>query len=1432
MNRGPDEPHASSIEPEAAPEPTAPAIEATTGTPAADTAAASAALSSAPGIGVRPGIDPGPYVPGLALRHLALQPKLPEAASAELRNVVAVFADISGFTALTETLAHLGARGAEEVREVLNSCFGPLIDLVIAHGGEVEKFAGDGTLALWPADGEEGLDEALRRAAGFCLEAMAELDHLEVRHDFVLRLRLAITAGPAWLVFVGGVEDRWEAMIIGDAIGQIGDTIPQARPGQVVVSARAWPRLEPWAEGEALDGGCRRLARLADPLEPRPAAAVVGGEGLSRVLTRFVPVSLQSRLDAGQTGWLAEFRRVTVLFASLGRVGFDHGDLPRLQEVVETFQRAVYRFGGSVNQVMTDDKGTCLIAAWGLAFRTYDDNSVRALRAALAVRGKLLAQGVEVRIGVATGQTYSGLRGNRRRVEYALIGDAINLAARLMQTASSGAILCDPYTRAAALGTLDFEALDAVRVKGKSRPVLVFRPLGVRRTRQRRKREILGRDQETGALRDLLEELRVTGRGSTAVVEGEAGIGKSHLLDDLVARVRSLGIRLLQGNGEAIERNRTHYPWRAVFTQLLDLEGLDGRRQITEAVLAAIDPGERQLAPLLSPVLPIPLEDTETTAGMTVQGRAEARLGLMLELLRRATASEPLVVEMEDAHWLDSASWSLLEAAHREVPGLLLVIGTRPLLERDLTLESRRLLEDPEVTYLRLGPLDPEAVHDLVCLRLGAETLPAALADLLLAKAEGHPFFTEELALSLREQGLIRVEGGRCELSEEMGSFGSLSFPDTAQGVVTGRIDTLDPRQQLTLKVASVLGRHFDSGVLGDVHPIADDRAHLPAHLAALAELELIHPVEEDHEQSFRFKHSITHQAAYDLLPFAQRRQLHRSVAEWHESNRGEELTSVFGLLAHHWSQAEVPGKALHYLEQAGLQAERSFAYKEVARSYGKALQLDEERGEDSELDHTFFALSRHRRTSARLARRARWRRTLGYAQANLGQLEEGARELEASLRLLGETVPSSRARLLRGLLYQIGRQAVHRLRPGSIHRQTGEVAECRLEAAKAFARLGSYYYVSGRRLPFMHAMLAALNVAELAPPSPELAMSYGDVCNVAGLIPIHPLARAYVRLALDTARQVDEMATTARVLSRTGIYLTVVGDWQVLPNLERSLALAERLGDPYQWEESAFLLGMARFFQAELAQSESLATGVVDRARRSGTLVHEIWGLGLKADCALHLGDLERCLLEADRLIERIGESEGLYRDNLIRGRGVKALALLRLGRLGEAVAEAERAWQQIEAASRSTHVALQGFVAVIEVALARAEAAGGDGDDPRPHLARARAACAAFDRFVRMMPVARSRALLLESRVVRARGRSGRADSLLEQGLAEARAMALPYDEAKCLLAKGRHQSGDEARHGLGKAVALFEACGATWHLEQARRALADPGSGHEDR
>lgn len=505
--------------------------------------------------------------------------------------------------------------------------------------------AGDATLALWSVEPDGDPAVAVLRAACCALAVQKRLDGLEVTAGVRLRQRLAITAGKVWMAGVGGVEGRWESVLLGEPLAQIGTALQRASQGDVVCSLSAWSLVASTCRGEPCGDGCVRLDHVHDERPPRPLPPLAVPASAEAALRAYVPRSMQSRIDAGQTAWMAEFRRVTVLFIHVH--GFERSgpdDLQRLHQAMGAIQKAVYRYGGSVNQVIVDDKGTTAIAAWGLALHRHEDDALRGTLAALSIAEQLGRQGLKMAAGLTTGRIFTGRRGGEARLEFALIGDTVNLAARLMQAAGEG-VLTDQTTREMAGKRVHFGTLGQIEIQGRSGRVKVFEPLHEAKRRSIPHREMIGRIAERQRLTRVLEDLRL-GKSGVAVVEGEAGIGKSRLLAEFLDLVRESGLLSVEVSGDALEQGVAFGAWRPVFRQILGFPAATAPGRTDTGFAAAVrsrleallgdDPRWRNRLPLLNPVLPLHLPETRITAALTAQSRAEITSELMGETLRRA----------------------------------------------------------------------------------------------------------------------------------------------------------------------------------------------------------------------------------------------------------------------------------------------------------------------------------------------------------------------------------------------------------------------------------------------------------------------------------------------------------------------------------------------------------------------------------------------------------------------------------------------------------------------------------------------------------------------------------------------------------------------------------------------------------------------------
>ncbi|MEM7347533.1 MAG: adenylate/guanylate cyclase domain-containing protein, partial [Chloroflexota bacterium] len=635
------------------------------------------------------------YVPSQIVGDLARNPAAIAEAKSEQFLAAVLFADISGFTALTERLAQQGPAGAEELTHLINAYFTQLIELITTHGGDVVKFAGDALIALWPVSEKKGLFHpslpvAVHRATQCSVLVQEKLDAYPVADGVQLSLKITLGAGEILTMHLGGEGEHWEYLVTGAPLIQVGLAGEHANPGDIILSPEAWELVGDQCRGtylpfKPLKGdstlfipsienqvGPTRLHTLKQH-QPLPIFELPALEAIPETSLRaYIPEAILNRVAAGQVGWLAELRQATIIFVNLPDLNYEM-PLRQAQTIMQTLQRVVHNYEGSVNKLSVDDKGVTLIAAFGLPPLSHEDDAIRAVQTALDIQSELRQMGLRSAVGVTTGRVFCGSVGSDTRREYTVIGDVVNLSARLMQ-AAPGDILCDAATYRAAqesaalelmLGVdLDgsgeigdvprFETLPPLQVKGKANAVQVYRPRSNERMTVESRildDEMVGRSSERTLIDDRLTALQ-SGQSGVMIIEGEAGIGKSRLVRYLLQQAQAFGVQSLVGVGNSIDQSPYH-AWRPIFKQLFQLGPLTGdslmhRTQIlsqleqefniplSKAGPNSSDLGWARLIPLLEPIFPLDWPENEITAQMTAQVRADNTLELRTYLLRQA----------------------------------------------------------------------------------------------------------------------------------------------------------------------------------------------------------------------------------------------------------------------------------------------------------------------------------------------------------------------------------------------------------------------------------------------------------------------------------------------------------------------------------------------------------------------------------------------------------------------------------------------------------------------------------------------------------------------------------------------------------------------------------------------------------------------------
>ena len=967
---------------------------------------------------------------------------VPESSSAETRNVAVLLVDIAGFTERTNKVS---GHGAEGLTNFINDCFAVLTDVIVAHSGDIVAFAGDAILAVWDHSDPA---EAVRLAArcGLALrDAMAASDDTDR-----IGYRIAIELGQVSFCTLGGWRNDWHYVAVGNPFLNIGAAYRRAEIGDVALCTNAAICLAERSEFEPARYGMR-LVRMLQPDEVMAPS------------TQSSTVSIEhQRRDEGT--WIGEFRTLSVVRIGLTELSFNDNFLPKLQNWVYEAQQVAERLEGTIHQILMDDKGLTITLIFGLAPFAHEDDPLRAVESSLRIRRQLDAKRIGTSIGISTGRLFCGNYGGRHCKTYGVFGQAMNTAA-LLAEAAEGDIACDAITAQAVGRRVTFSLIPQIHLKSGNVPMLAFSPIApAEEHHHHSSKRMVGRTSEQAMLKGCLDDVSV-GIGKLVLVSGEAGIGKSRLLEDFVTAAETRGDVVLFGSATAIEKSTPYFAWRTILRQVLkfetDVDAAQTRARLSRSMSEEIS--LLSWLPLLDSIIALGFTETDFTAQIVGSARAAAIEDLVVFILRK---SEARVMVVEDLHWLDGPSTDLLGAVARRLPEFLVVVSQRTLTTKIVD-ESLRADLVPSL-QIRLDRLSRDEVELIVKQRLRASEVPAPLIKVIYDSANGNPFYCEELVLALRDTGQIQVIRGVCIFDERNYSITGLSLPTSVERAIVSRIDVLSPDDQLLLKAASAIGKSFSVNMLENAFPelIASSKE---ACVSRLVEYDFLQPDPESRPPSFGFRHSITMEVAYNLLSFAQRRTLHEGIAAFIERFYADDLQPHYARLARHWELGNDPVRALKYLEWASQESRDSYANRESIKYAEK-----------------MFDLTQRESLAIDTSRRAAWEVILGDAYHELSDYDNSAEHYARAMKLLGRRLPASKAGKVGALAFNGSTQLLSRIFPSKA-RHLGESKRRDIQLmSHIYEFLSEQYFFQNDSLAVLNGTLASLNLAEQSGAAPE----------------------------------------------------------------------------------------------------------------------------------------------------------------------------------------------------------------------------------------------------------------------------------------------------------------------------------------------------------
>jgi class 3 adenylate cyclase len=748
-----------------------------------------------------------------------------------------------------------------------------------------------------------------------------------------------------------------------------------------------------------------------------------GPEDQDQVRSSAPPPSTNSQSTRGISS--GERRVVTILFCDIkGSTRLAEQLDPEewaelINDALKELIEPVYRYGGNVARLM----GDAILGFFG-APKAHEDDPQRAILASLdilAAMGEFNRQfnqnenlEFHVRVGINTGLVVVGDIGSDLRTEYTAMGDTVNLAARMEQTAEPDSVQITEDTYRLVAPFIEATDLGEIEIKGRSKPIRAYRVIGVKPEPGSHhallgiQSPLVGRDSELGQLRKVIERVH-QGRGQIVCVIGEAGIGKSRLFNELHAE----WLQYSNSQTEASSLDKPSIPpnsWLEARSISYALNLPYGTFQQLVRNLCAIQPGEapeiirekisaeclsqptlKDQSLQFTSVFETLLGVKTDTSSTLLEGKEFKRelFAAMNSIWMDQASHTPTALVFDDLQWADQTSVELLVhlfSLADEVP-ILFLCAFRPERQGptwDIKQVAER--EYPHLyTEINLQPLDAEHSDKLIHHLLTSTHLPSQLKHTILDKSEGNPFFIEQILHSLIEMGALHAEeesiNGQAKRRWKIsGDTRNITIPDTVQALLQSRIDRLDDDSRQTLQKAAVIGRSFNLRVL---ESIANGNTQLKRQLRKLERVDLVREESRVPEVEYVFRHALAQETVYKSILRKQRREYHVLVGEALENLYPDSLEETVPLIAHHYYVAE-DSRALHYLIKAGDLASRLYANSEAIAHYDRAIQVAQKTRDYSSLEHIYIQKGRALELNAQYEQ----------ALANYSEMEQLAQEL------------------------------------------------------------------------------------------------------------------------------------------------------------------------------------------------------------------------------------------------------------------------------------------------------------------------------------------------------------------------------------------------------------------------------------------------------
>ncbi|OQY37628.1 MAG: hypothetical protein B6243_00070 [Anaerolineaceae bacterium 4572_5.2] len=873
---------------------------------------------------------------------------------------VALFADIAGFTPMAEQLVNLmkttqngdGHRGAEELNRIINKTFTAIIRPIHANGGVVTRFSGDALAAFFPDSDPKTPQKIIQRVLQCALQmqaAIAPLSKIVVEgHTFPISIKIGLSYGPVLTIFLGHGKSYKEIVLVGPALDNATLAEHHANRGDIILApgiVQQFPNCPCQPTGK----GYAKLSKALETLlPPCPTPDLLEGvtpavwQNFLSALSPYLPNTVFKRVLMTQGDIPGDYRRVAntfVLFEGLDYTQAGVGQ--QLQRYIEWAWQTVTRFEGTLLRVLTGDKGSGLHITFG-APDQHPNDIERALRCALALRDDPKRPDfiVSQKIGLASGLVFTAAIGSPERREYTVMGNEINLSARLMTATDPESILVDLYSQQRTAHRFEFSALPPLTLKGKSEPVTAYRLLSERPVETGLEARflgsrwpIVGRQEELNNLKQA-SNLALKGEGQVIALSGKLGVGKTRLIEETVRYWLNKGGDGFMGQCNQHLQNNPYQAWIGFWHNFFRLPPQstpkEQRDKITE-LTGLLAPNMLPWIDALGEILGLPLPENSPLRGLNAETRRQKLYQFTLALLEGRAGQRPLLILFEDLHWIDEASADLIDYVAERISDAPILLCYLFRSSHDVPVASIAL---PHAIWRTLEDLQAKEIEPLMQAILGSAIIPAEIVRDMFDRTQGTPLYVEEIISNLLAANALHFNGKQY-IFKDPGQLAKI--PDTLQDLVRARLDRLETETHDLAQVAAVVDREFTCSLLKDVYPYPLPDEQLRNRLDELHYEDITTLTQPEPGLSYFFKQSLTHQIAYESLAFARRQSLHKQIARAIEHRYAKSIEEHYSSLAYHYHQAGDFDQALRYTIEIGERAQRLYANKTALEHYRQA---------------------------------------------------------------------------------------------------------------------------------------------------------------------------------------------------------------------------------------------------------------------------------------------------------------------------------------------------------------------------------------------------------------------------------------------------------------------------------------------------------------